>query len=257
MTSTPVHQLLDPTVRTHLDRLRADPREAGPDGRLTGIVPGQAVLQIGAGAGGTTDRLAEFVGDGGSVTVVDADVHHLAAAGVVRVQRCDVDREPLPGGTQSVDHIVARWHRPLRDPVDLVRQMIARLRPGGTLALVSITPTPPRVYRAPGAGDAQLIGTVMHQVRCAIAGPEGSWTSDVENLLLDSGAAWHCSHTVRETWTGGDPGCRLLADIVAHLRATLTGLSDSDLGRFQALMADPRVLVASYRNLFIHAGRPA
>lgn len=146
-----------------------------------------------------------------------------------------------------------------RHPVDVVQQMIARLRPDGRLALAFITPTPPRIYRAPDAEDARLIGTVMHQVRRALVGPDGSatWTSDVESLLLESGMARLCTHTGTETWTGNRPGCRLLADVVTHLRPTLTEITDSDFDRFGVLMADPRVLLASYERRFIHARKPA
>ncbi|MBQ1022824.1 class I SAM-dependent methyltransferase [Micromonospora sp. C95] len=241
----PTHQLLDSTIRTNLDRLD--------------ITPGQAVLEVGAGPGEITAHLATLVGPDGSVTAVDADTSHLAPTHIIDIYRRDPNRDLLPGTTDSYDHIVARWHGPLRDPVDVVQQMIARLRPGGTLALATITPTPPRIYRAPGAEDADLISDVMHHVRRALVGSDGAgtWTSDIETLLLESGMAGHCVHTGIETWTGGGPGCRLLADIVTHLRPTLTGLTDSDIDRFGTLMADPGVLLASYERQFIHAHKAA
>ena len=154
----PAHQLLDSIIHNHLDRLD--------------IKAGQAVLEVGAGPGEITARLAQLVGRDGSVTAVDADTNQLAPTSIIDIYRRDPNRDLLPGTADSYDHIVARWpHGPLRDPVDVVQQMIARLRPGGTLALASITPTSPRIYRTPSPEDAHLIRTVMHHVRSAVAGP--------------------------------------------------------------------------------------
>ncbi|QOC93901.1 class I SAM-dependent methyltransferase [Micromonospora craniellae] len=241
----PAHQLLDSIIGNHLDRLK--------------IKPGQVVLEVGAGPGEITARLAALVGRDGSVTAVTADTRQLAPTSVIDIYRRDLDCDLLPGTTDSYHLIVARWpHGPLRDPVDVVQQMIARLRPGGTLALAFITPTTPRIYRAPDAEDARLIGTVMHHARRVLVGPDGSatWTRDIDTLLLDNGMAGHCTHTGTETWTGGGPGCRLLADIVTHLRPTLTEITGRDIDRFGALMADPRVLLASYERQVIHARKP-
>ncbi|MEV4830573.1 class I SAM-dependent methyltransferase [Micromonospora sp. NPDC049257] len=240
----PAHQLLDSTIRTELHRLD--------------ITPSQAVLEIGAGTGEITTRLAQLVGPYGSVTAVDTNTGQLTPTSVVDVQRRDLDRELLPGTTDSYDHVLARWpHGPLRDPIDVVQQMIARIRPGGSLTLAHITSAPPRIYRVPDAEDGHLLGKVMHQVRCALVGRDGAqtWTHDIDTLLIDSGMAGHCTHTGIETWTGGGPGCRLLADIVTHLRPTLNGLGDGDVDQFGALMADPRVLLTSYERQFIHANK--
>ncbi|MEU1606001.1 class I SAM-dependent methyltransferase [Micromonospora matsumotoense] len=240
----PAHQLLDSTIRSELHRLD--------------IAPSQAVLEIGAGTGEVTIRLAQLVGPYGSVTAVDTNTSQLTPTSVVDVQRRDLGRELLPGTTDSYDHILARWpHGPLRDPVEVVQQMIVRLRPGGSLALAYITSTPPRIYRAPDAEDGHLIGRVMHQVRCALVGRDEAqtWTNDIDTLLIDGGMAGHCTHTGIETWTGGGPGCRLIADIVTHLRPTLNGFGDGDVDRFGVLMVDPRVLLTSYERRFIHANK--
>ncbi|MFJ6199616.1 class I SAM-dependent methyltransferase [Micromonospora sp. NPDC092111] len=219
------------------------------------ITTNQRVLEIGAGAGDITARLAQLVGWYGSVTVVDADTSHLTPTDVIDVQQRDLNRDLLPGQADSYDHIIARCpHGSLRDPEDLVEQSIARLRPGGWLVLADITPTAPRVYRAPDDEAGALIHTIMQQVHHAIANPDHETsTADPDTLLLSHGLAQHCIHTGTETWTGGGPGCHLLADIVTHLRPTLTSITPADADRFGELMTDPRVLLRFYEHRVIHA----
>ncbi|MFV2102164.1 class I SAM-dependent methyltransferase [Micromonospora sp. LOL_024] len=237
--SSPTQQLLNPSIRTVLGRLD--------------IRTNQRVLEIGAGAGEITARLAELVGRYGSVTAVDADISRLTGTAVVDVQRRDPNRDLLPGQADRYDHIVARWpHGILRDPADVIEQMIVRLRPGGWLVLADITPTPPRILRAPDEAGT-LIHTVMQQVHHALTGPHGAtWTAAPETQLISHGLAEHCIHLGTETWTGGRPGCRLLADIVTHLRPSLD-ITDADADRFAHLMTDPAVLVGSYESRVIHA----
>ncbi|RLK09495.1 methyltransferase family protein [Micromonospora sp. M71_S20] len=237
----PIHQLLNPSIHTLLDRLD--------------IKTNQRVLEVGAGAGEITARLVQLVGRYGAVTAVDTDTSHLTGTPVVDVQQRDPNRDLLPGQADSYDHIVARWpHGTLRDPADVVEQMITRLRPGGWLVLADITPNAPRVYRSPDDESLTLISTVMGQVQRAVTGwYGGTWTAAPETLLLDHGLAQHCIHAATETWTGGGPGCRLLADIVTHLHPTLTDITQEDADRFVGLMADPRVLLGSYERRVIHA----
>ena len=72
--SGPIHQLLNPSIHTVVDRLD--------------IRTNQRVLEIGA-SGEITARLAELVGRYGSVTAVDADTSHLTGTAVIDVQQRD------------------------------------------------------------------------------------------------------------------------------------------------------------------------
>ncbi|QOC94400.1 class I SAM-dependent methyltransferase [Micromonospora craniellae] len=238
--SSPPQQLLIPCIDTVLDRLD--------------ITTNQRVLEIGAGAGEITARLAELVGRYGSVTAVDAETSRLTGTPVVDVQRRDPNRDLLPGQAARYDHIIARWpHGTLHDPADVIEQMIVRLCPGGWLVLADITPTPPRIHRTPDDEAGTLIHAVMQQVHHALTGPHGAtWTADPGALLMSHGLAEHCIHTGTETWTGAGPGCRLLADIVTHLRPHLD-ITDADADRFAHLMTDPRVLLGRYESRVIHA----
>ncbi|KAB1161399.1 class I SAM-dependent methyltransferase [Micromonospora sp. AMSO12t] len=237
----PIHQLLNPSIHNVLDHLD--------------IKVNQRVLEVGAGTGEITARLAQLVGRYGAVTAVDTDTSHLTGTPVIDVQQLDPNRDLLPGQADSYDHIIARWlHGTLRDPADVVEQMIARLRPGGWLVLADIRRTPPRVYRSPDDESLTLISAVMHEVQCAVTGSyRGTWTTTPETVLLHHGLVQHCIHSGAETWTGGGPECRLLADIVTHLHSTLTDITQEDVDRFASLMADPRVLLGSYEHRVIHA----
>ncbi|GIJ08455.1 hypothetical protein Van01_16690 [Micromonospora andamanensis] len=234
--------MLDRGIENHLSRIN--------------INTNHKVLEIGAGVGTVTARLAGIVGRYGSVSAVDRDVEHLTPTSIIDIHRRDLDRELLPGTAGCYDVVVARWpNGPLRDPADVLEQMIVRLRPGGWLVLADVAAsTPPLVYRAPNEEAATLIYTVLRQVHGIIAGRDGeTWTADAEALLLDNGVTRQCVHTTAETWTGGGPGCHLLADIVTHLRPTLGGFTDADADRFATLMADPRVLLRSWETRLIHA----
>ncbi|MDG4795178.1 methyltransferase domain-containing protein [Micromonospora sp. WMMD1082] len=239
----PLHRVLDRGIENYLDR-------------MSDIKTNHKVLEIGAGIGSVTARLAAQVGRYGAVTAVDRDVSHLTPTSVVDVHRRDLDRELLPGTAGGFDVVVARWpHGALRDPADVLEQMIVRLRLDGWLVLADVVAsTPPRVYLAPDEESGNLIHTVLRQVHGIITGRDGgTWTADADALLLDNGLTQQCVHTTAETWTGGGDGCRLLADIVTYLRPALAGVTDADATRFTALMADHRVLLRPWATRLIHA----
>jgi len=117
-----------------------------------GITAGMRVLDVGSGAGDVALTLAELVGPQGRVVGVDMNgdiletaASRAAAAGWnnIRFERGDAD-DIDEGG---FDAVVGRWVLMyVADPVDHLRRMAARLRPGGVLAFqegVLSQPVPP------------------------------------------------------------------------------------------------------------------
>lgn len=237
-------ELLDPTIRQELDRLD--------------IQPGQRTLEVGAGTGEVTARLARLVGPSGSVTAVDRDTRYLAPTAVIDVYQRDLDGDELPGETATFDLAVARWlHGTLPDPVEVIRQMIDRLRPGGWLILADLPCTPIQVFRPPHDKDARLVQHLATRIFGFVTGPDTrtTWPIDVTALLVANRMRTVCTHRTVETWTGGGPGCRFLTAAVEHLRPLLveSDLTHADLNRFIDLMADPGVVLGSYEHRAVHA----
>ncbi|WP_433533726.1 hypothetical protein ACQPYA_29645 [Micromonospora sp. CA-263727] len=164
----------------------------------------------------------------------------------------------MPGEPDSYNFVVARWlDGPLTNHASVLEQMISRLRPGGWLVLADITPTPPRTYRATDSDtDGHLIHTAMTQIHNTITNADGgTWGVAVDALLAGNRMTQICARTASETWAGGGPGCRLLAETAQRLRPTLTdaGLTDPNLDRFVALMTNPHVLLGCFERRVIHA----
>ncbi len=236
-------EMLDPLIRRELDRIE--------------IMPGNHVLDIGAGTGQITAYLAQLVGPLGTVSAVDADTRYLNPTNVIDVYQRHLDGDLLPGAANTQDIIVARWLRPLPHPAEVLEQMVARLRPGGWLVLADILDTPPRIIQPTQPDDAHLIHTVLRHVYRTITDSHGggTWSADPETLLHHAGMTQVCVHTSTETWTGDGPGCRILADVADQLRPALReiGATDSDLDRFSSLMTDAATVLGSYHRRAIHA----
>ncbi|MGC4885696.1 class I SAM-dependent methyltransferase [Micromonospora sp. DT227] len=248
--STPLRELLDPTITQQINQLDLN--------------PGSRVLEIGAGTGHITALLARAVGPLGRVVAVDDDTTYLNPTGVVDVYGRDVAVAPdaMPGDAASFDLVIARWtHHRLVDPAALIDRMLARLRPGGWLVLADVTDTRPHVHRAATSGDEELINRVVRRLYDTTLGPGGTgrWPADVEGLLHGRGMHGVCLSAASETWTGGGPGCNVLAGIVHHARTTLQalGIPADDIDYFQTVMADHHLVLRSIERRGLHARKPA
>ncbi|MFG3423241.1 class I SAM-dependent methyltransferase [Micromonospora sp. NPDC048063] len=224
-----------------------------------GVQPGQRVLDVGAGDGTITAHLAELVGPGGSVAAVDTDTRLLNPTHIIDVYQRNLAGERLPGDPGSFDVINARCLQQLPRPADVLKQLISLLRPGGWLVLGELTYAPPMVYRANDEADAALVNNVMHDMIATIIGFDGhlNWVNDAPPWLLDGGMDHVCTVQRTETWTGGGPGCALLAGAARDLRDALLqeGFTDAQLDQFADLMTSPNLLLRSLQFGAVHARR--
>ena len=116
--------------------------------KAIGLEPGMAVGEIGAGGGRMTIRLADRVGPEGRIYANDIDEEALEKL----ARRCEKEglanveiivgevMDPLlPPGALDMVFMINVFHH-AEDPVELVRNAIPALKPGGTLAIVECDP---------------------------------------------------------------------------------------------------------------------
>jgi SAM-dependent methyltransferase len=242
----PLQEVLDPITHAELDDLD--------------ISAGQTALDVGAGAGSIAHRLCDLVGPTGKVMAVDLDTRLLDPTGVLDVYQRDLRTEPLPVLPGSIDVAAARCvleHLPNRHA--LLNQMITVLRPGGWLVLGEIVYAPV-VAHAPRSADTELIIHVAHAILDVLSAHavDLHWGDKTPGILLGNGFEQIGTRWIAETWPGGSPGCRLLADNAHQLHHKLLreGLSHQDLDRFAELMTDPAVLVRGYQFASTTARKP-
>jgi len=104
--------------------------------RSAGVRPGWRCLEVGGGAGSIARWLCDAVGPDGTVVAVDLDTRFLARIDVpnLEVIEADIVTEGLPAGPFDLIHTRAvLMHIRARDL--LVPELVARLRPGGTVVL--------------------------------------------------------------------------------------------------------------------------
>jgi len=142
------------------------------------IAEGSVVADLGAGSGWFTTRLASRVGPNGKVFAEDIQPQMLSAI-QLRVSReglrnvqpvLGTPSDPhLPDGTLDAVLIVDAYHE-MEDPVLLLRNVAASLKPTGMVGIVDYTkegfgPGPPmeeRVDPAKVIRDAQAAGLHLH-----------------------------------------------------------------------------------------------
>ncbi|MQA11786.1 MAG: methyltransferase domain-containing protein [Pseudonocardiaceae bacterium] len=105
-----------------------------------GLAPGMRVLDLGSGAGNVARLAAERVGEDGSVVGVERDPAAIDLArrrtDAANVEYREGDVRALDGIGDGFDAVIGRlvlMYQP--DPVEVLRQAAARLRPGGLLCM--------------------------------------------------------------------------------------------------------------------------
>ncbi|MGC9220495.1 MAG: class I SAM-dependent methyltransferase [Solirubrobacteraceae bacterium] len=161
----------------------------------TGPLPGDTVLELGAGSGDTGLMAAAELGLGGTVIISDASVAMLeiprekaAAAKLGNVEFRQLQLEWIDLPTASVDVVLCRWAIMLTlDPGTALRECRRVLRPGGRLAVAVWDSTQANPW-------ASLVTNAVRDLGYAkprpVHGPGLFSLSDAEalqNLLADAG----------------------------------------------------------------------
>ena len=114
-------RLLDPMHRRHIESL--------------GVGPGARTLEVGCGNGSVSAWLAALVAPGGRAVAVDIDLSLAAARQDLELRRHDILTGPVD--PRDFDLVTARavlHHLP--DPGAAIANMLASLRPGGSILLI-------------------------------------------------------------------------------------------------------------------------
>ncbi|MDH4195927.1 MAG: class I SAM-dependent methyltransferase, partial [Candidatus Aminicenantes bacterium] len=115
---------------------------------IAGVVPGMVIGEVGAGGGYFTFKLAVRVGEGGKVYANDIDSGALRSLrnrarreGVVNIETIvgEVEDPLLPAGALDMVFMVNVFHD-LAKPVELLRNLVPSLKPGGTVVILDRDP---------------------------------------------------------------------------------------------------------------------
>lgn len=100
------------------------------------VQPGARVLEAGAGGGSVVSWLASQVGRAGHVLAIDLDTRFVEplASDVVEVRQANLVTDDLPVGEYDVVHSRMVLEH-ITERADVLRRLVAALRPGGMLVL--------------------------------------------------------------------------------------------------------------------------
>jgi SAM-dependent methyltransferase len=216
--------------------------------RIGGLT-GARCLEVGAGGGSVARWLATQVGPRGHVTALDLKPHHLLEEAGLTAVTLDLNGDdPLPGGPFDLIHArLVLSHLPKRR--DILRRLAERLTLNGTILIGDWRSTnPDPVIMARNEADADLYRryqrTVGEQV-FASAGTDRDWAARTFAEMTELGLMDVQTTVEAEYWTGGSPGCKLVATLIEELWHPLrqAGLPERDLRAVQAMLGDPAFVV--------------
>ena len=220
-----------------------------------GVAEGWRCLDVGAGGGSSTRLLAQRVGEAGCVVATDLDTRLLEplAGDRVEVVQHDLLVDPLPEAEFDLAHIrLVLMHLPSR--LDVLRRIVASLRPGGWLAVIDVDFTDVRV--SPATPASQRTWSAFLDA-IAAAGWDPSYGSrlsrNLEALELEEIEA---EYLVSEGHAGEQ--ARLVGLTLERLRTRMVefGALDEDVDDARRLLEDPAVRFRSPTSILARARRP-
>jgi SAM-dependent methyltransferase len=209
-----------------------------------GVEPGWRCLDLGAGGGSITRRLAERTGPAGTVVSVDLDTDYLVERPGVEVRRHDInDGLPVDGPFELIHARLLLMHLPRR--VEILQTLVDALAPGGVLVIGEFSDRPRRALSTSGDADEQLFDRVQgfgHDVVARHAGVSFTWAHEVDRHMAEAGLTNLHSLEYSRTTAGGTTGCLLHRNYVLQLETILlnAGFTAEELARYRDLMLDPR-----------------
>jgi ubiquinone/menaquinone biosynthesis C-methylase UbiE len=221
--------------------------------RVRGLLElrGRRCLEVGAGGGGFAAWLAQHVGPDGEVLATDIKPHAITARHPrLTVAVHDVTTDPVPGDGWDLIHArLVLAHLPERE--EILARLVAALAGGGVLLVEDFDVQQDMVLQAPdqeaAAAYAALQRALTRDVFVA-AGNDRTWARRAHGAFLDAGLIEVRTTGRWESWTGGSTGARFISGTVDQVgdRLLAAGLTASHLDRVQALLADPRLVLAGH-----------
>jgi SAM-dependent methyltransferase len=233
------------TLEGYLDSLTVSCLEA------VGVPPGVRCLELGPGGGSIAHWLAARTGPTGRVVAVDKDTSNLAAAPNLEIIRHDLaDGVPVDGEFYLIHARLVLLHLPYRRR--LLRELAARLAPGGWLVLGEFSRQPLEVLTARSAADAELFTRVIDALIEILEHRHGAdldWAHQVRAAMVEAGLGNIHTTEHAETWTGGGAGCRLhhVNSVQKHHALLDAGLTEAEIDRFRQVVADPGFSARSWQ----------
>ncbi|MGH8793118.1 MAG: class I SAM-dependent methyltransferase [Stackebrandtia sp.] len=225
------------------------------------VRPGQRCLDLGAGGGSITRWLAERTGPTGAVVAVDLDTDCLVEQPGVEIHRHNVDDGLPSDGPYDLIHArLLLMHLSRREAI--LKTLVDALAPGGWLVVGDISSRPLKVLSAPSRADEVLfdyVQDVSHNVVARGRGVSFEWAHDVYGHMVDAGLTNVHGAEFSETNVGGDDACRLHRNYNLQAESLLldAGLSADEIGRYRALLLDPRFRVWYYQFVCTRGQKPA
>lgn len=171
--------------------------------RDVGLQPGWCCLEVGGGGGSVVRWLCDAVGPDGRVVTVDIDTRFLETidAANLEVLQADVVTDGLPDGPFDLIHTRAvLMHIPARDR--LLAELVARLRPGGTLLLEEFDFHSMGASPSPGWGAFWLdAADILNRA----AGMDGTWARHLPRRLHSLGLCDVRARITTALFRGGSP----------------------------------------------------
>lgn len=215
---------------------------------LQELVPegsGMRCLELGPGRGSIADWLVDRVGPTGRVVAIDRDPSQLTPAANLEIVRHDLQQSlPVAGPFDLIHARLVLLHLPNRGP--LLRQLADALAPGGWLVIGEFrSAEPPTVLTPERERDAALFTQVVEgslDLLGARHGLDRLWGDQVPEAMVGAGLRRVTAVAHGGVWAGGGAGCGLFSACASqkHDQLLAAGLTEPELQRFYALMADPQ-----------------